>query len=405
VTRQGARLAVDIGGTFTDVVLQGAADVRTTAKVLTTPGAPADGVLEGVRQVLERAGVSAGDVALVLHGTTLATNALIERRGAVTALLTTEGHRDAVEMAFENRFEQYDVDIDRPAPLVPRPLRLPVPERIAADGAVLQPLDLDGVRRWLPLLHEGGVGSVAVGFLHSYVNPDHEQAVGALLREALPDVAVSLCLGGVPGDSRVRASVDHLRQCLCQTAHGPLPRKPGAAARRTRSDLPGAADDLRRRPHDPGHRRGVSHPPGRERPGRRGHAGGARGGRRRVRPVLSFDMGGTTAKICLIDHARPLLSRAFEVDRVYRFRKGSGLPVRIPVIEMVEIGAGGGSIASVDRLRRIAGRPGKRGLRAGSCVLRARRRSADGDRRRSAARPHSARALRRRHADPGSRGG
>jgi N-methylhydantoinase A len=365
VTRQGARLAVDIGGTFTDVVLQGAADVRTTAKVLTTPGAPADGVLEGVRQVLERAGVSAGDVALVLHGTTLATNALIERRGAVTALLTTEGHRDAVEMAFENRFEQYDVDIDRPAPLVPRPLRLPVPERIAADGAVLQPLDLDGVRRWLPLLHEGGVGSIAVGFLHSYVNPDHEQAVGALLREALPDVAVSLSSEVCP---EIR-EYERLSTTCANAYVKPLMARYLASLERQLAGL-GVTCPILLMTSGGGLTTLATAAEFPIRLVESGPAGGAMLAARVAAEggyphVLSFDMGGTTAKICLIDHARPLLSRAFEVDRVYRFRKGSGLPVRIPVVEMVEIGAGGGSIASVDRLRRVQVGPESAGSEPG----------------------------------------
>lgn len=365
MTEPRARLAVDIGGTFTDVVLAPSSGGLVTAKVLTTHDDPANGVVQGVREVLGRAGVGAGDVALVLHGTTLATNALIERRGAVTALLTTEGHRDAVEMAFENRFEQYDLDIDRPAPLVPRPLRLPVPERVAADGAVLRPLDLEGVRRWLGLLREQQVASVAVGFLHSYVNPDHEQAVGALLREALPDVAVSLSSDVCP---EIR-EYERLSTTCANAYVKPLMARYLASLERQLAGL-GLSCPILMMTSGGGLTTLATAAEFPIRLVESGPAGGAMLAARVAAEggyphVLSFDMGGTTAKICLIDHARPLLSRAFEVDRVYRFRKGSGLPVRIPVVEMVEIGAGGGSIASVDRLGRVQVGPASAGSEPG----------------------------------------
>ncbi|MEQ9002155.1 MAG: hydantoinase/oxoprolinase family protein [Pseudomonadales bacterium] len=358
------RLAVDIGGTFTDVVLDGAGQ-RQTTKVLTTHSDPADGVLQGIRRVLSAAGARPGDVGLVLHGTTLATNALIERRGAVTALLTTEGHRDAVEMAFENRFEQYDVDIDRPAPLVPRPLRLPVSERLAADGSVLRALDPDSVARWLPLLEARGVTSIAVGFLHSYVNAEHERAVGALLRAALPAVAVTLSCDVCP---EIR-EYERLSTTCANAYIKPLMARYLASLARQLGALGmgcpvllmtsgGGLTTLETAAEFP------------IRLVESGPAGGAmlaarvaaEGGYHRV---LSFDMGGTTAKICLIDDGVPLLSRAFEVDRVYRFKKGSGLPVRVPVIEMVEIGAGGGSIAGMDKLGRIQVGPASAGSEPG----------------------------------------
>ena len=206
-----ARLAADIGGTFTDVVLevqQGSElPERFTTKVLTTPQAPADAVIDGVEQVLATSGVDASEVELVVHGTTLATNALIERRGAVTALLTTEGFRDSVAMAHENRFEQYDLAMERPEPLVPRHLRLGVPERLAADGEVLVPLDEDAVRALVPTLIEQGVTSVAVGFLHSFVDAE-PRADGSARSSAdeLPEVAGHPLVGGVPRDSRIRAA-------------------------------------------------------------------------------------------------------------------------------------------------------------------------------------------------------
>ena len=187
----GARLAIDIGGTFTDVALE-AGGPPVTTKVLTTPAAPEDGVLAGVRKVLGIAGVAPSAVRLVIHGTTLATNAIIERRGARTALIVTSGHRDALEMARENRFEQYDIGIDRPEPLVPRRLRLPVRERVDRRGRVLTPLDEKTVRALLPVLDEQGVESVAVGLIHGYANPDHERRIGAILAKERPELAVTL---------------------------------------------------------------------------------------------------------------------------------------------------------------------------------------------------------------------
>ena len=187
------RLAADIGGTFTDVVLERDDDgARVTTKVLTTYDDPANGGRQGSDRVLAESGSPAEGASLGLHGTTLATNALIERRGAKTALLTTEGHRDAVEMALENRFEQYDVNIDRPQPLVPRPLRLPIRERVDAEGEVLIPLDATSVRAAAAVLQAQSVESVAVGFLHGYANVSHEEQVARMLEDVLPGVSVTL---------------------------------------------------------------------------------------------------------------------------------------------------------------------------------------------------------------------
>ena len=186
-----ARLAVDIGGTFTDVTLE-VSERRFTRKVLTTASAPEQGVVRGVLDVMPESGLEPGDVGIVIHGTTLATNAIIERKGARTALVVTEGFRDSVEMAYENRFEQYDIDIDKPAPLVPRYLRWPVKERMNARGEVLIPLDEGSVRALIPELEAHGIESVAVGFLHAYANQAHEQRAGEILRAALPRMWLSL---------------------------------------------------------------------------------------------------------------------------------------------------------------------------------------------------------------------
>lgn len=346
------RLSVDIGGTFTDVVLSEQGKL-TTSKVLTTYSDPAQGVMQGIESVLQGAGVGPTQVQTVLHGTTLATNALIERRGAPTALLTTAGHRDALEMAFENRFEQYDVNIDRPTPLVGRHWRIGINERIAADGEVLRPLDRAQVTQTLEMLVAQGVESVAIGFLHSYINAAHEQRVAEISRADFPNLSITL-------SSEVCPEIREYERLSTTTANAYV--KPLMA---------GYLGSLQQQLNN----RGIGCPvllmtsggglttlkAAADYPIRlveSGPAGGAilaarLASEHQLPEVVSFDMGGTTAKICLIDNAQPQHSRAFEVDRSYRFKKGSGLPVRIPVIEMVEIGAGGGSVATIDALRRL----------------------------------------------------
>ena len=180
------RLAVDIGGTFTDVALEWPGG-RTTAKCLTTPEAPEDGVLDGIATTFRDAGIDRGDVDLLVHGTTLATNVIIERKGAVCALITTAGFRDIVETGYESRYDQYDIYLDKRPPLIPRRRRFGVPERTSAAGEVLRVLDDDAVRALVPALERQRVRSVAVGFLHSYANPTHEQCVRSILSECLPD--------------------------------------------------------------------------------------------------------------------------------------------------------------------------------------------------------------------------
>ena len=358
------RLAVDIGGTFTDVVLE-TADRPVSTKVLTTHAEPADGVMVGVAQVLEQAGTNADAVGVVLHGTTLATNALIERRGAKTVLVTTEGHRDVLEMAFENRFEQYDLNIDRPQPLVPRRWRLTVPERMNAAGEVLTPLDPAAVTQLVPRLVEEGIESVAVGFLHGYANPAHEHLVREVLGTALPDVSITLASDVCP---EIREFERFSTACANAYVKPLMSRY--LADLRDRLNAFGVRCPFLMMTSGGGL---CSVETAREFPIRlveSGPAGGAILAARiaaelELPRVVSLDMGGTTAKICLIDDGEPLLSRSFEVDRSYRFRKGSGLPVRIPVVEMVEIGAGGGSLASVDRLGRIQVGPQSAGSEPG----------------------------------------
>lgn len=345
-------LAVDIGGTFTDVVLQLEQRLHST-KVLTTQEDPSEAVIAGIQQLFTESGASPEHISLVLHGTTLATNAIIERRGAKTALLTTAGHRDILEMAFENRFEQYDVNIERPTPLVPRKLRIPITERVIASGDVLVPLDESSVREAIDLLLDEGVESVAIGFLHAYRNGDHEARVAELVHDRMNSIPVSLSSDVCP---EIR-EYERLSTTCANAYVLPLMSKYLLSLQEKLNALNfrcpylmmtsgGGLTSLETAAKYP------------IRLVESGPAGGAIlagviARELELDQVLSFDMGGTTAKLCLLDQGKTILSRAFEVDRTYRFKKGSGLPVRIPVIEMVEIGAGGGSIAQVDKLGRI----------------------------------------------------
>jgi N-methylhydantoinase A len=359
-----ARLAVDIGGTFTDLCLDWNGKL-TSVKVLTTPRAPEEGVLDGMEQILKQTGIKPADLGLVIHGTTLATNAIIERKGAKTALVVTEGFRDSIEIAFEHRFEQYDIFMQKPPPLVPRDLRFGIPERMDGRGNVLIPLDESAVRTLAPRLKAAGIEAVAIGYMHAYLDGKHERRTRDILTELLPGVSISL-------SSEVSPEIREYERWSTAVAN--------AYVQPVMDRYLGRLDDGLRK-------KGFTCPlfmitsggglaaleTARKFPIRlveSGPAGGAILAAALARQcgldkVLSFDMGGTTAKICLIDHGEPQHSRTFEVARQYRFLKGSGLPLRIPVIEMVEIGAGGGSIASVDSLSRVNVGPESAGAEPG----------------------------------------
>ena len=358
------RLAADIGGTFTDLALEHAGGL-TTVKALTTPDAPERGVLDAARRAFAAAGRDPEAASAAVHGTTLATNALIERKGAKTALLVTEGFRDVLAMAFENRFEQYDIYMERPPPLVPRHLRLPVRERIDARGAVLVPLDEDALAPVVRTLKDEAVEAVAVGLLHSYVDDRHERRVGEILAAALPGVPVTLSSAAAPEIREYErwstAAANAYVQPLVAGYLGRLEDGLRALGVRCPLHLMTSGGGLART--DTGRRLPV-------RLVESGPAGGAilaadLARRLGLRQVLSFDMGGTTAKMCLIDDGRPRAARGLEVARRYRFLKGSGLPLRIPVIEMVEIGAGGGSVAAADALGRLTVGPESAGAAPG----------------------------------------
>jgi N-methylhydantoinase A len=360
-----ARLAADIGGTFTDVALELDDGSLATSKVPTTPQAPEQGVMNGVRLALESAGVKPEEITGVIHGTTLATNALIERKGAATALICTDGFRDTLRLAYENRFDQYDVFLEKPEPLVPRHLTYPVVERMDVRGQVLIPLDESGASAIVSALREEGVEAVAIGLLHAYANPAHEQRLRDLLQAEMPDLQITLSSEVCPEmreyerltTASCNAYVQPLMARYLTALDGEL-KAFGITSPMLMMTSGGGVCALET---------AIRYP---IRLVESGPSGGAIlaatvAAERGEAEVLSYDMGGTTAKICLIDDATPQTARTFEIARAARFMKGSGLPVRIPVIEMIEIGAGGGSIARLDTLNRITVGPDSTGSEPG----------------------------------------
>src|SRR5262245_21574101 len=321
--------------------------------------------MDGMLGVLAEAGLSVGVVSVIIHGTTLATNAIIERKGARTALIATEGFRDTLDIADEGRYDQYDIEIEKPRPLVPRSRRFTVPERMDVEGRPRRSLDEAAVAALVPRLETAGIESVAVALMHSYANPAHERRIAALLRDAMPALWLTLSSECCPeireyertSTACAHASVQPLMAGYSERLETLLAKAGFSGALYLLASGGGlaAADVARRFPV----RLVESGPAG-------GAILAAEVAAQCGEPkVLSYDMGGTTAKICLIEDYRPHASRIFEVDRAARFLKGSGLPLRIPVIEMVESGAGGGSIARVDHLGRITVGPDSAGAEPG----------------------------------------
>ena len=362
--KSAPRLGVDIGGTFTDVVLEAEGQIHST-KVLTTYAAPEDAIVDGLAQVCAKAAITPAEIGQIIHGTTLATNALIERRGARTALITTQGFRDVIEMRTESRFEQYDLNLTLPEPLLPRQMRYTVRERVDALGQILIPLERAEVEALADEIAEGGYDSVAVGLIHSYLNDTHERMIRDVLAEKLPEVMVSISSEVSP---QMR-EYERFNTVVANAYIKPLMKSYlGRLEGRLRDEGVGCNIFLM---HSGGGI--ISLQSAAEFPVRlveSGPAGGAVfaaniAARYGLDKVLSFDMGGTTAKICLIRNQTPKTSRVFEVARTYRFKKGSGMPISIPVIDMVEIGAGGGSLAHVDSLRQIRVGPESAGSEPG----------------------------------------
>ncbi|MCE2563314.1 hydantoinase/oxoprolinase family protein [Komagataeibacter sp. FNDCF1] len=362
--QQSYRVGVDIGGTFTDVALEHNGHLFST-KILTDYGGPERAILKGLQIVCDNAGIPLNRIDVIVHGTTLATNALIERSGAKTAFITTAGFRDVLEMRTENRFEQYDLNITLPPALIDRADRLVVRERMDADGQVLLPLDAQSVAEVVEQVAARGYESVAIGLLHAYANGAHEVQVRDALLQRCPDLSVSISSEVAPQFREferfntvcanayvkpvIKSYLDRLVLALRELGIGcpvyMIHSGGGIIALEHAAEFPVRLVES-------------------------GPAGGvifAQDVARRhgCASVVSFDMGGTTAKICLVENYAPKTAKTFEVARTYRFRKGSGMPISIPVVEMVEIGAGGGSIASVDALRQVRVGPRSAGSEPG----------------------------------------
>jgi N-methylhydantoinase A len=344
------RIGVDIGGTFTDIVLwDGAGDQLILDKILTTPDDPSRAVLEGIGRVLETAGIGAKDLSSVIHGTTLVANALIERKGVKTGLITTAGFRDVLEIGREWRYDLFDLDIAMPTPLVPRHLRFEVGERLGANGEVITPLDEGAVKAAILGLRQAGVQSLAVCLLHAYLNPAHERAVAEIVRQEFPEMALSLSSNVSPELGEYERSSTTVANAYVHPIFRDYVQRLVAALTQLgyTHDLLLVLSDGRCVGADVAVRYPI-------RLVQSGPAAGAEAARlfgelAEVRDVLCFDMGGTTAKACLIPDGEPERTVHFEVARETRFAVGSGLPLQIPAIDMIEIGAGGGSIARVDQ--------------------------------------------------------
>ncbi len=343
-------LAVDIGGTFTDLVLfNQQTNTIMVGKVLTSYPDPSEAVLTGVNNLLTEEMVAATEIERVIHGTTLVTNTLIERRGVRTALLTTQGFKDVLEIGNEGRYDIYDLGLVKPDPLVERRLRLEVPERMDARGNVLHPLAETTIERLSEQLKTEGVEAVAICFLHAYANPSHEQQAAELLRNHLPNIPLTLSHQVAPAmreyprtsttvanayvqplTERYLSGLDEgLRASGIEAPLNIMLSNGGTCTVDTATNFP--------------IRLVESGPSG-------GALAGAYWGKRvGYNEVLAFDMGGTTAKAILTERGQFAITTESEVAHVHRFKRGSGLPLLVPMIQMIEIGAGGGSIARLNQ--------------------------------------------------------
>jgi N-methylhydantoinase A len=344
-------LGIDIGGTFTDMVLLDTTTSQLAVyKCLTTPANPADGVMQGLADWFASTGVGPQAVGAVIHATTLITNSLIERKGAVTGLLTTEGCRDVLAIGRENRYDLYDLALELPTPLVPRRLRREVRERMRNTGEVYIPLDVPSLRQAAADLVQAGVQSLAVCFLHAHVNDRHEQEARRVLVQSYPNLFLSL-------SSEVAREIGEYERTCTTVVNAyvqPLARRYLGEMQRRLQDF-GLRGDLSIMLSSGGVTtvEAAGQVPVKmieSGPAAGALAGSFFGGLGAQSHVIAFDMGGTTAKACLIDHGQPVVTFKFEAARVQRFKKGSGFPLQIPAIDLLEVGAGGGSIARVDAM-------------------------------------------------------
>jgi N-methylhydantoinase A len=366
MTMRGYSLGIDIGGTFTDIVLfEHDRGGQLSRKVLTTHDDPARGVVIGVRALLELHAIDPSRIQRVVHATTLFTNALIERKGAKTGLITTAGFRDVLEIGRERKYDLYDIGITNPTPLVPRNLRREVSERMTADGTVRESLNTGELEHEIESLVAEGVTSIAIVFLHAYANPKHERKAAEIIAQRAPGVLVTT-------SSDVAPEIREYDRTSTTVANAYV--KPLAAAY-----LQAMAEQLRALDIQAPlllmlSNGGLTHVEEAKRVPvqmlESGPAAGALaasffGGADGVRDLLAFDMGGTTAKLSLIDGGEPLIAYGFEAARQKRFIEGSGLPIRISTVELIEIGAGGGSIARRDEIGLLKVGPDSAGSQPG----------------------------------------
>jgi N-methylhydantoinase A len=351
MSKASLSLGIDIGGTFTDIVIYSQSDGRVFShKELTTPNDPTEGAIRGIRTLFERERISAKAVSRVIHATTLFANALIERRGARTGLITTAGFRDTLEMRREFKYDLYDLFIEIPEALIPREFRLEVKERVRSGGALDTPLAEDEVLKAGRVLAEKGVQSVAVAFLHAYANPDHERRARDLLEKHFPELYISI-------SSEVAPQIREFERMSTTAANAyvrPMADRYLESLGQQLRDLGIGCPLLMMLSNG-----GFTHAgEARRFPVQLLESGPAAGAiaaayfskRSGVRDVLAFDMGGTTAKLSIVENNQPLIAYQFEASRERRFAPGSGLPINISTVELIEIGAGGGSIAHLDSL-------------------------------------------------------
>ena len=343
-------IGVDIGGTFTDIV---AVDQKNgkqfNGKVLTTPQNPSEAVLNGVKEILSKHKIDPKKCR-VIHGTTLVANALIERKGAKTALLTTKGFRDVLEIGREWRYDLFALDLDMPLPIVPRNLRFEVSERLNFEGKIIKKLDEKELIKVAKEIKKSGVQTLGIVFLHSFKNSTHEKFAKKIIQKHVP--GLNICLSSTV--SPEIGEYERTSTCVANAYVQPIFKKYVNLLAKGIKKI-GIKNDLFLMLSDGGivHEKvAVEYP---IRLVQSGPAGGAQaatlyGKIQKTSDILCFDMGGTTAKACLIENGKPNRTTIFEVARVFRFSKGSGLPLQVPVVDMIEIGAGGGSIARVDEM-------------------------------------------------------
>ena len=354
------RLAIDIGGTFTDIVLENQNNL-ITKKVLTSIAQPEVAVIEGTSELLDENNITSSEIKMIIHGTTLATNAVIERKGAKTCFITTESFRDVLDIGYESRFDQYDILIEKTMSLVPRKHRFVIKERTDVNGTILEPINTETFSNLVQKIKEEGFKSVGIGFLHSYANSENENILRNYLLENLPGVEVSISSDVCPEIREYERFTTTVVNAYIKPLMANYLKKLDNELKIKGFDCPlllmtsgGTLTNIESACNNP------------VRLVESGPAGGAIlatsiADDLNLNKVISFDMGGTTAKITIIENKKAIKAREFEVDRKARFKKGSGLPLRIPVIEMVEIGAGGGSIARVNKLEQIITGPDSAG--------------------------------------------